>query len=105
MGASRCKQFSVADGILERAHQEAHHPRARRDRQCRQILIEGSFAEAANNHGFERARWRRSERQQIQDWLIAGIQNIRTLLKVTTKRAGGAAQSWRWTSLRGPACF
>jgi len=29
-------------------------------------------------------------RQQIQDWLIAGIQNIRTLLKAHKKRASGA---------------
>jgi hypothetical protein len=43
-------------------------------------LLEGSFADAANNHGFKRARWRRLWRQQIQDFLIAAIQNIRILL-------------------------
>ncbi len=43
-------------------------------------MAEGSFADAANNHGFKRARWRRLWRQQIQDYLIAAIQNIRILL-------------------------
>jgi hypothetical protein len=43
--------------------------------------VEGSFADAANNHGFKRARWRRLWRVQIQDWLIAAIQNIKILLR------------------------
>jgi hypothetical protein len=42
-------------------------------------LIEGSFAQAANKHHFKRARWRRLWRQQIQDWLIAAVQNIALL--------------------------
>jgi hypothetical protein len=49
-------------------------------------LTEGSFADAANNHGFKRARWRRLWRQQIQDYLIAAIQNIRILLARTGLR-------------------
>jgi hypothetical protein len=42
--------------------------------------MERSFADAANNHHFKRARWRRLWRQQIQDYLIAAIQNVRILL-------------------------
>jgi transposase len=76
--------------LLDRARAQAHSDRARKDRRRRQVLVEGSFADAANNHGFKRARWRRLWRQQIQDWLIAGIQNIRTLLKATKRRASGA---------------
>jgi len=76
--------------LLDKARQQAHSNRARRDRKRRQVLIEGSFADAANNHGFKRSRWRRLWRQQIQDWLIAGIQNIRTLLKATKGTASGA---------------
>jgi transposase len=71
--------------ILERARAQAHSSRARRDRKRRQTLIEGSFADAANNHGFKRSRWRRLWRQEIQDWLIAGIQNIRTLAESRQK--------------------
>jgi transposase len=76
--------------LLQRAQAQAHSPQARRDRKRRQVLVEGSFADAANNHGFKRSRWRRLWRQQIQDWLIAGIQNIRILLKASRKRATGA---------------
>jgi hypothetical protein len=76
---------------VQRARAQAHSARARRDRQRRQVLIEGSFADAANNHGFKRSRWRRLWRQEIQDWLIAGIQNIRLLLKAAKKRISGAA--------------
>jgi hypothetical protein len=76
--------------LLDKARQQARSSQARRDRQRRQVLMEGSFADAANNHGFKRSRWRRLWRQQIQDWLIAAIQNIRTLLKATTNK--GAEQ-------------
>ncbi len=47
------------------------------------VLPKGSFADAANNHGFKRARWRRLWRQRIQDCLIAATQNIRILLSRT----------------------
>src|SRR6266446_7386150 len=53
--------------------------------------LEGSFAQAANQHGFKRSRWRRLWRQQIQDWLIATVQNIKILLKTSLRRASGAA--------------
>jgi transposase len=66
--------------LLDRARGQAHSAAARRDRHRRQVLIEGSFADAANNHGFKRSRWRRLWRQQIQDWMIAAIQNIRILM-------------------------
>jgi len=42
--------------------------------------MEGSFADAANRHGFKRARWRRLHNQRIQDLLIATCQNIRILV-------------------------
>jgi transposase/Rieske Fe-S protein len=67
--------------LLDRARQQAHSAGARRDRKRRQHLAEASFADAANHHGFKRARWRRLWRVQIQDWLIAAIQNIRLLLR------------------------
>jgi hypothetical protein len=61
-------------------------------RRRRQIIVELSFADATNNHGFKRARWRRLWRQQIQDWLIAGIQNIRILLSRSVLKKAAAAQ-------------
>jgi hypothetical protein len=66
--------------LLDVARVQAHSRRARRDRQRRQQLMEQSFADAANNHHFKRARWRRLWRQQIQDYLIAAMQNVRILL-------------------------
>lgn len=54
---------------------------AKRDRVRRKHIAEGSFADAANNHGFKRSRWRRLWRQKIQDFLIAACQNIRKLVK------------------------
>jgi hypothetical protein len=77
--------------LLDRARQQAHSPEARRDRQRRQVIIEQSFADAANNHGFKRSRWRRLWRQQIQDFLIAAIQNIRILLSRPGKDASADA--------------
>jgi transposase len=65
---------------LDIARSQAHSRAARRDRQRRHHLMERSFADAANNHHFKRARWRRLWRQQIQDYLIAAIQNVRILL-------------------------
>lgn len=66
--------------LLEVARGQAHSVAGRRDRHRRQYLMEASFADAANNHHFKRARWRRLWRQQIQDYLIAAIQNVRILL-------------------------
>lgn len=67
--------------LVDAARTEAGSRAAKRDRRRRKHLAEGSFADAANNHGFKRSRWRRLWRQRIQDWLIAGIQNIRILLQ------------------------
>ena len=43
--------------------------RAKLDRKRRQHLVERSFADAANRHGFKRARWRGLLKQSIQDLL------------------------------------
>src|SRR5207244_54177 len=59
--------------VLNVARAQAHSFAARRNRKRRQHLMEASFADAANNHHFKRARWRRLWRQQIQDYLIAAI--------------------------------
>ena len=48
--------------------------------------MEGSFGRAANEHGFKRSRWRRLWRQQIQDWLIAAVQNVKQLMRAGGKR-------------------
>jgi transposase len=76
---------------LDIARAQAHSGAARRSRKRRQQLMEQSFADAANNHHFKRARWRRLWRQQIQDYLIAAIQNVRILLAHPTPKRSAAA--------------
>jgi transposase len=66
---------------VDAARQQACSRRAIADRKRRRHLMEGSFADAANNHGFKKSRWRRLWRQRIQNSLIAACQNIRILLK------------------------
>jgi len=89
--------------LVEVGKKIARSSQARRDRRRRQTLVEGSFAQAANEHGFKRSRWRRLWRQQIQDCLIAAVQNVKILVRDGGKLlAGGAgatlgvaAQLWR----------
>ena len=47
----------------------------------RKYKAEGSFADAANNHGFKRARWRGRAGMVIQNLMIAAIQNLRKLMR------------------------
>lgn len=67
--------------LVERARLRSHSAGARQDRKRRRYLMEGSFADGANNHGLKRARWRGLDKQQIQDYLIAACQNIRILIR------------------------
>jgi hypothetical protein len=67
--------------LVMRARAQAHSREARRDYRRRRHLMEGSFAQSANAHGFKRARWRRLWRQRIQDWLIAACQNVKLLIR------------------------
>ncbi len=83
--------------LLDVARGQAHSAAAARDRRRRRHLMEGSFADAANNHHFKRARWRRLWRQQIQDYLIAACQNVRILL-----RHGGEWRVANLLALPGP---
>jgi hypothetical protein len=66
------------------ARAQSHSAQAKRDRRQRKWLMEGSFADAAGNHGFKRSRWRGLKRQRIQDYLIAMVQNVRILLRSIT---------------------
>jgi len=53
---------------------------SKKDIKTRQHLMERTFAQATR-YGYQRARWRRLWRVQIQEYLTAAIQNIRVLLK------------------------
>ena len=71
----RWGQELIDEGVAAAATMEA-----KRSRDRRKWLMEGSFAQSANRHGFKRSRWRRIWRQRIQDHMICAIQNIKTLL-------------------------
>jgi hypothetical protein len=94
----RTVQRHEKQGALDIARAQAHSRAARHDRKRRHHLMERSFADAANNHHFKQARWRRLWRQQIQDYLIAAIQNVRILLAYQNRKksAAAAVAQTRW---------
>ncbi|KKL60333.1 hypothetical protein LCGC14_2206370 [marine sediment metagenome] len=47
----------------------------------RKYKAEGSFADAANNYGFKRARWRGLAKMRIQNLMITAIQNLGKLMR------------------------
>ena len=67
--------------LLDQARKIANAKAAKDDLKRRQHLSERSFADAANSHGFKRARWRGLWKQAIQDLLIATVQNLRRLVR------------------------
>lgn len=75
---------------VEAGRLEACSPQAVADRKRRRHLMEGSFADATNNHGFKKSRWRRLWRQHIQNSLIAACQNVRILLRWGATHEGPA---------------
>ncbi len=46
----------------------------------RQWKMEGVFAEAKNNHGLDRARYRGKAKMQIQAYMTATVQNLKRLM-------------------------
>ena len=65
---------------LDRMREASRTARAKRDIKMRQHLMERSYARGTR-YGFDRARWRGLWRVQIQEYLIAAVQNIQVLLK------------------------
>jgi transposase len=65
---------------LDSMLKQASSPESKQDIKTRQHLMERSFARATR-YGYQRARWRRLWRVQIQEYLTAAIQNIMILLK------------------------
>lgn len=58
---------------------------SKKDLKTRQHLSERSFAQSTR-YGFKRARWRKLWRMEIQDFLVAAIQNIKVLINQPKKR-------------------
>ena len=84
----RWGQELVDEGVAAAATMEAKKSRDRR-----KWLMEGSFAQSANHHGFKKSRWRRIWRQRIQDHMICAIQNVKILLASGGKGRTEAAKA------------
>ena len=91
--AGRSIKRHFGQELIDRGREQSRSVAGRRDRRRRKWLMEGSFADAANNHGFKRARWRRLWRQRIQDYLIAAVRNVRILLRQPVRKPRAAAQT------------
>jgi len=89
----RSLQRHVYSEQIEQARQQANSVAGRYSRKRRKHVMEGSFADAANNHGAKRARWRGLWRQRVQSWLIAAVQNLRILLRKAVARPAKPALS------------
>jgi IS5 family transposase len=77
---------------LDKMRHISKSAQSKRDLKTRKHFMERSYADAANNHGFKRSRWRGLERITIQNLLIAAIQNIRILIKHWRKPVGVAQE-------------
>jgi len=79
----------------------ANSRQAKKDIKTRQHLSERSFAQS-ERHGYKRARWRRSWRMEIQDYLIAAMQNIQILVNHSNRITQSQAKALQ-ARLCGPA--
>lgn len=70
----------------------ANSPEAIADIKTRQHLSERSFAQS-KRYGYKRSRWRQLWRMEIQDFLIAAVQNIQILVKDVKKSAQSMASA------------
>ena len=78
--SGRTLKRHVRQNDLDSMLKQATSPESKKDIRTRQHLMERTFAQATR-YGYQRARWRRLWRVQIQEYLTAAIQNIKILLK------------------------
>jgi hypothetical protein len=85
----RTVQRHVRQDELDRMIVIARSHHAKEDLKIRQHLMERSYARSTR-FGFDRARWRGLWKVAIQEYLVAAIQNIQTLLRYGKEPAQGA---------------
>jgi len=78
--SGRTLKRHVRQNDLDFMVDQANSREAKRDIRTRQHLMERSFARGTR-YGYQRARWRRLWRVQIQEYLTSSIQNIMVLLR------------------------
>lgn len=79
LSAGRTLKRHERQEILNNLRLQAQSRSSKRDIQIRQHFMERSFA-YGTRFGLKRARWRGLWRVQIQDYLIASVQNIQLLI-------------------------
>ena len=77
--SGRTLKRHVRQDELDAIVEHARCRESKKDLKTRQHLSERSFAQSTH-YGFKRARWRNLWRMEIQDYLIAAIQNIKVLI-------------------------
>ena len=84
--------------LFERVKVQMREPIFRTRASERMWKIEGLFAEAKNNHGLKRARYRGRAKVQIQAYMIAIVQNLKRLVAVVW----GLLENFRcqWPTIR-----
>jgi len=95
--AGRQIQRNVTEEYIEWADSCLSKYQRKRLMARRKHKAEGSFADAANNHGFKRSRFRGIEKAEIQNLMIAAIQNLRKLMRHISHKPAQPALN--------PACF
>lgn len=80
---------------IDRADPQWSRRHRRRLMARRKIIVEGSFADAANHHGYKRHRWRGLINATIQNLLIATAQNVRKLIRYARPRPTAASATAR----------
>ncbi|MBI1744088.1 transposase [Candidatus Acetothermia bacterium] len=87
---ARCTDATILGRTVQRPWEQAaievvkehlETERAAEHLKKRQVICEGSFAEAKNFHHFGRALYRGKWKMQVQDYLIAVVQNVKRLLR------------------------
>lgn len=99
--SGRTLKRHVRQDDLDSMLKQANSAESKKDIKTRQHLMERSFAQATR-YGYQRARWRRLWRVQIQEYLTAAIQNIKILLK-DVKEPATAMQMRVAKEVRGKA--
>jgi hypothetical protein len=75
---------------LDRMREASRSAQAKQDIKTRKHLMERSYARGTR-YGFDRARWRGLWRVEIQEYLIAAVQNLQVLMKYGSQSKRGLA--------------
>jgi len=90
--SGRTLKRHVRQDDLDSMLKQARSPESKKDIRTRQHLMERTFAQATR-YGYQRARWRRRWRVQIQEYLTATIQNIMVLVRNVKEQGKAVAAS------------